>query len=128
MSGRDDYEVGYQKPPVSTQFQTGVGGNRKGRKKGSRNLKADLLEELAERIVLKEGGKPVRLSKQRALVKALIVKGIKGDDRAIGKAFDLLLRLTGSDEQSDSAMPHSSEDQAILDAFLNRNREGKVSD
>ena len=128
MSGTDDYEVGYGKPPVNTRFQRGESGNPKGRKKSSRNLKTDLLEELAERITLKEGGRTVRLSKQRAMVKALIVKGIKGDERAIAKAFDLLLRLTGSDEHSDTATPLSTEDQAILEAFLQRERERGADD
>lgn len=123
MSGTDDYEVGYGKPPVKTRFQRGESGNPKGRKKGSRNLKTDLMEELAERVTLKEGGRTIRLSKQRAMVKALIVKGIKGDERAIARAFDLLLRLTGSDEHADTAVPLSTEDQAILDAFLSRERE-----
>lgn len=122
MSGKD-YAVGYGKPPVSTRFQTGSSGNPKGRKKGSRNLKADLTEELAERITLKEGGRTVRLSKQRAMIKALVVKGIKGDERAIAKAFDLLLRLTSPADQTEDVTPLSIEDQAILDDFIQRNKE-----
>ena len=42
---KDDYEVGYCKPPVATRFKQGNTGNtanRKGRVKGSRNLKTDL--------------------------------------------------------------------------------------
>lgn len=82
--------------------------------------KTDLLDELAERVTLKEGGRTVRMSKQRALVKALVVKGIKGDDRAIGKALDLLLRLVGSDEATADLSTLSDEDQAILDALIQR--------
>lgn len=118
-----DYEVGYGKPPVSTRFQPGESGNPKGRKKGSRNLKTDLMEELAERVTLKEGGRTVRLSKQRAMVKALVVKGIKGDERAIAKAFDLLLRLAGPNDQANDTTPLSEEDQAILDSFFERKKE-----
>lgn len=118
-----DYEVGYGKPPVGTRFQPGGRGNPKGRKKGSRNLKTDLMEELAERVTLKEGGRTVRLSKQRAMVKALVVKGIKGDERAIAKAFDLLLRLAGPNDQANDTTPLSAEDQAILDSFFERKKE-----
>ncbi len=113
-----DYEVGYGKPPVATRFQPGNAG-RKGRVKGSKNLKTDLTEELQEKITLTEGNRKVRISKQRALIKALVVKGIKGDARAIDSALNLLLRVTGADAQEEVAAL-SDDDQAILDDFLSR--------
>jgi hypothetical protein len=123
-----DYEVGYKKPPVGTRFKPGQSGNRKGRPKKSRNLKSDLLDELAERIAVREGSRTRRISKQRAMVKALVLKGLKGDSAAIAKAFDFLLRLVGPDDQPDVTTPLSSEDQAILDAFLNRDAKERAHD
>jgi len=120
MASDGNYEVGYKKPPVATRFQSGGLGNRKGRGRSNRNLKTDLLAELAERVTLKEGGRSIRMTKQRALVKALVVKGIKGDDRAIGKALELLLRLVGNDDATADPSMLSDEDQAILDAFVRR--------
>lgn len=115
-----EYEIGYKKPPVTSQFQHGKSGNPKGRKKGLKNLKTDFLEEIGERVTLTEGGKKIRITKQRALVKTLVVKGIKGDQRAIAKAFDLLIRFFGIDEQAEDNAPLPAEDQAILDDFINR--------
>ena len=80
--GHGSYEVGYCRPPQHTRFKPGHSGNPKGRPKGTKNLKTDLMEELAERINVSEGGKPKKLSKQRALVKSLTAKAIKGDARA----------------------------------------------
>ena len=121
----EEYEVGYKKPPLEHRFQKGhKRGNRKGRVGGSVNLKTDLQAELSERVTLTENGKPIRLTKQRALVKSLIIKGIKGDDRAAGKALDLLLRLVGIDDPGDTQAPLGPEDQAILTDYLSRGRKG----
>jgi len=95
LSG-DDYAVGYGRPPASTQFRKGQSGNRSGRPKGTNNLKTDLLEELREKVTLKEGDRTKRITKQRAMLKTLFAKALKGDPRAattviglLGRVFDL---------------------------------------
>ena len=40
--------VGYKKPPKHKRWRKGESGNPTGRRKGQRNLKTDLLEELSE--------------------------------------------------------------------------------
>jgi hypothetical protein len=92
----DNYAVGYGKPPASTQFRKGQSGNRSGRPKGTNNLKTDLLEELREKVTLKEGDRTKRITKQRAMLKTLFAKALKGDPRAattviglLGRVFDL---------------------------------------
>jgi hypothetical protein len=72
-----DYEVGYGKPPERTRFKKGKSGNPKGRSKGAKNLKTDLIEELQENITVREGDRTVRISKQRAIVKTLVAKTLK---------------------------------------------------
>ena len=52
-----DYEVGYRKPPKHTRFKPGRSGNPRGRAKETRNLRTDLVDELAERILISEGGR-----------------------------------------------------------------------
>ena len=117
-----EYEVGYKKPPREHQFQLGhKRGFRGGRSKGSRSLKDDLLDEVAERLNVKENGKDLRLTKQRAMVKAMVVKAIKGDERAAARVFTLLLQLGGNDPRETEAQTLSAEDQAIIDSFVRRN-------
>ena len=41
-----DYDVGYKKPPKHGRFRKGRSGNAKGRPKGGKNLKTELMEEL----------------------------------------------------------------------------------
>jgi hypothetical protein len=95
-----DYPVGYRKPPKHTRFRPGRSGNPKGRPKGTKNLKTDLVEELAEKIRVREGDKTQHVSKQRAMLKALMAKGLKGDVRAVAQLVAMMGRLMDLGETS----------------------------
>ena len=56
-----DYEVGFGKPPKEHQYPKGTSGNLKGRPKGARSLKTDLLEELGETMKVREGDRERRI-------------------------------------------------------------------
>ena len=119
----DDYDVGYGKPPMHTRFKLGQTGNPQGRPKGSKNLKTDLLEELAETMRITEGGQERRISKQRALIKAQVARGIKGNDRAAAKILDLTLKILGIEDLDDAAeKPPSQEEREVLEALEARIR------
>ena len=123
------YEVGYQKPPKQTRFKKGQSGNPNGRPKGVRNLKTELMEELGERITVTESGQTRRFSKQRAILKRLTEKALKGDARSASIIINLVHRLFQDDEADDKAPPVlSAEDAAILEGFLARNRPAPAAD
>lgn len=113
----DDHAVGYKKPPRHTQFKPGQSGNPKGRPKGTKNLATDLGEELSEKITVTEGGQQNQISKQRAMVKSLLAKAMKGDVRAIITALKLTVDIEKSNDIPASSEDVSVDDQAILDAF-----------
>ena len=86
MTDRRKYDVGFGKPPKHTQFKKGQSGNPNGRPKGARNLKTDLFEELQTIVLVTEGSRKVRISKQLALVKVLLAKAHK--DCGVNHFFD----------------------------------------
>lgn len=89
----DNYEVGWGKPPIATRFKKGQSGNPKGRPRGTKNLQTDLMEELRETIVVREGDRTVRMSKQRAMIKTVMNKSLKGDPRAIITLIRMMTRF-----------------------------------
>jgi hypothetical protein len=114
----DRYEVGYGRPPERTQFKKGQSGHPRGRPKGTKNLKTDLMEELSEKIVAREGDRTVRISKQRAVVKSLVAKTVKGDSRAGTTLLSLMLRLLDpAGEVAETAAPLSPEEREVLAAI-----------
>ena len=120
--GSTDYEVGFGKPPKSTQFKPGHSGNPKGRPKGTKNLKTDLAEELSEKIVVHEGGNSKKISKQRAVVKTLITNTLKGDARAASSLLSMMMKLldTGVGEVAEEAEALHPDEVEILESYKKR--------
>ena len=115
---KNDYEVGYGRPPKDTQFKRGQSGNPAGRPKGTRNFKTDLVEELQEPVRITEGGKTEEVSKQRALVKRTFEKGMNGDMRAVAMIAQWVMQYLGISEGTPEAENLIQDDKAIIDGFL----------
>ena len=113
----NDYEIGYKKPPKQTQFQAGHSGNPKGRPKGLKNLATDLQEELEQKILITEANKSHTVTKQRAMIKTLFAKALKGETRAANVLIGLILGLEQAEQNSADGTALSGEDQAILAAY-----------
>jgi hypothetical protein len=123
-----DYEVGYGKPPLHTRFQPGQSGNPRGRPKGTKNLTTDLQEELIEKIVVREGEQSKRVSKQRAVVKSLVARTLKGDGRAATLLMSTMLRLLDTGGGAPAVdEPLDADEREILEDFEARLRRGEAA-
>jgi hypothetical protein len=119
----DDYEVGYGKPPKSGQIKKGERRNPKGRPKGIKNLKTDLLEELGEQMKVREDGKEHRISKQRALIKTQVARALNGNDRAAAKVIDLYLKVIGiEDAAADADLSLTEDEREVIEKLGERLR------
>lgn len=114
---KNDYDVGFGKPPTAFRFKKGKSGNPKGRPKGSRNFKTDLNDALSQKVAIQEGGRVTKVPKQKAIILAVVAKAMKGDHRAadlVMKWFQIYLQE--EEPQSDEGL--SPADQAIMDELL----------
>jgi hypothetical protein len=116
----DDYEVGRNRPPRHTQFRKGASGNKKGRPKGRRNLKTDLVEELASGIAIQEDGKRRIVPKQRAMIKRAVAQAIQGDTKAMSNLVSMMMKLMGEDVKSELSSTLSAPQKLILDSYRER--------
>ena len=121
----EDYEVGYKRPPVKNRFKPGTSGNPQGRASGTPNLKTDLQRELAERIPIREGDRSLRVSKQRALLKAMVAKALKGDVRAANVVLQLVAKvITPTEDVAAPPEAVSADELAIMESFIARHAGG----
>jgi hypothetical protein len=77
------YEVGFGKPPRSTQFKPGQSGNPNGRPRGAKNFATAIEQELDTRVTVTENGRRRRISKREVIAKHLVNKAAGGDLKAI---------------------------------------------
>ena len=120
VSKNDDDRVGFKRPPKHTRFKPGQSGNPKGRAKHTRNLKTEFLEELGEVIRVREGDREMKISKQRAFVKALVAAAIKGDMRAANALVSFCTRTFGNETEGDQTEAPTSDDLEILQEYVGR--------
>jgi hypothetical protein len=122
----DKYDVGYKKPPRTNQFKKGQSGNPKGRPKGVKNLSTDLQEELQSKIKITEDGKSFNVTKQRAMLKTMFAKALKGDPRSASALISLIVGLEQARVLDGDSKEISADDKAILAAFLEQNKGEKL--
>ncbi len=123
------YEVGYGKPPAETRFKPGQSGNPSGRPKGARNklptlneerLKTIILEEAYRAIRINDGDRQIKVPMAQAIVRAVAVNAVKGQQRA-QRLFTELLTTTErenkalNDEWLDVALTYKIEWEKELD-------------
>lgn len=120
------YEVGYGKPPKSSQFEKGKSGNPKGRPKGSKNLANIVLRESRRPVRVNGPGGSYTVTKAEAAVMQLGTKAAQGDLRATREYLPL---IQWSEEvvsaESAPRVAHES-DQQVMRSVLRRMQNMKV--
>lgn len=113
MSNLDDDAVGFCRPPKNTRFKPGQSGNPRGRPRKNRSVEALIKRELDSIVVLKEGGRELRMSKREALVKQLVNRAVSGDP----KAMQFVLAHLEKNKDIEPFTATDADDAELLKAF-----------
>jgi uncharacterized protein DUF5681 len=95
-----DDQVGYGKPHRQSRFRKGQSGNPRGRPKGSQNAARLARRILNEKIVIRENGRTVAITRREAMLKQLANKGILGDLRSIREVLNLDAAGAGAERRA----------------------------
>lgn len=87
----NDYEVGFGRPPVKSQFKPGVSGNPKGRPKRDKSgFHSSILEtELYRTVTITEGNRKIPMPIIQAGFRRLMINAVKGHPQSIALALKL---------------------------------------
>jgi hypothetical protein len=116
------YEVGFAKPPLSTQFRKGRSGNSNGRPKGAKSIASILAKMGRERVRITRNRRARMVSKLVAVFMQLINKATSGNLKATHEllaANRLFPESTGGIEFP--TVP-SERDAMVLQSILTRIR------
>jgi len=79
---KEEYPVGYCRPPVAHRFKHGNKANPKGRKKGTRNRTIVIRDLLLEPVTIRIGDTTTQVTAIEAVIKKLLFKALGGDGKA----------------------------------------------
>lgn len=118
----ESYEVGYKKPPKSSQWQPGQSGNPLGKKKQKKlvsPLSSLFVEELAKPIDVKVGGKTQKISKGAALAASITNQLLKAEAKDMPKLLQMLEKLGVFQLQHEKfAKAQFDEDEPLTEAEI----------
>jgi hypothetical protein len=112
---KNNYQVGYAKPPQKTRFEKGKSGNPAGRLKGSKNISKLLLQALSEPVTVNENGERRRITKGEAVIKQLVNRGAAGDARSIQLLLAEMRNRLESELAQDPDIPDQTQQLLMLE-------------
>lgn len=125
-----DYDIGYGKPPSSTQFKPGQSGNKSGRPKGSKSLDALIVQELGRRTLVTDRGRQRSMSKRQIMAVQTVNEAATGDH----KARELVARVD-RERESKTGGPQAvvefwdtADDRLLFDRAMQRIRANEQSE
>jgi Family of unknown function (DUF5681) len=122
----EDSQIGYSKPPKSSQFKKGQSGNPKGRPKGSVDMATLFEKTIRQKVTIIENGRSRVVIKAEAMFLQMVNKAAKGDMNATNEVrywsqrFDDFPKIAGP-----GPVLHES-DETVMEGMIKRMQEANI--
>lgn len=117
---KPEYEVGFKKPPKSTQFVKGQSGNPSGRPKGSRNWATIMHAAIEQKVTINENGRQRQVTKLEAATMQLANKAAGGDQNSIRLMLQLMPGMEAIINKTGATALSNEQDRKVLSEMLKR--------
>jgi len=119
---KDDYQIGYGKPPRGRPFPKGRPGNPCGRPPGEKNLKTLLADALDEPVAVTEDGRRHEVTKRELGIAQLVNKFTAADLRATKMLLDMLREVErrAQPPSPPEPLPFTAADEEVIQQLRER--------
>jgi Family of unknown function (DUF5681) len=115
---RNDYEIGYRRPPVHTRFKVGNPGNPTGRRKKKKTVRQIFESAMMQRINVEQNGRSRSMTLQEVIIFKLVRTSAQGDLRAIRTTFAMWEHYRDSSDTVLDPSELAAADRKILEEYL----------
>ena len=120
--GKQDYEIGYGKPPVGRRFQKGQSGNPRGPRR--KDMSSLLIAALNEPVYATIDGKRRKITKRQAIITQMVNESASANLRATKMLFDMMKEV---EQKAGAAAPPeptklTATDREVVELFVARLR------
>lgn len=110
--------VGYGRPPKHSRWPKGQSGNPRGKTKGTKSLKSELLSLMNETVEVPIRGKTKKVRMLSLMLRGLAAKAAKGNVSAADKLIALFIQAVGFDESDKDRKKLSPADELLLQRLM----------
>ncbi len=122
MTDEDDHIARYQRPPRNGWFKPGTSGNRRGRPKGSKNIRTYVKEHLNKKIPIIEGGKTREVPRAEGIAIQLVNQAAKGEPKGLAAVISLTREFDAAVSELRPNVLARAADAAVFEDIIARIR------
>lgn len=119
-AAKQDYGVGFGKPPTTSRFEPGTSGNPSGRPRGARSLRTIVHDAMAQAVTVNINGAPTRMTAKEAVAQRLVVQALTGKTQDAALFLQLIKQLLPEEFVAEVSDELSEDEATLMERAMNK--------